>query len=221
MRLIFLGPPGAGKGTVARLLKERLGVNHLSSGDLLREAVRQQDEMGKKVAHYIQAGNLVPDEVITNLMLNLILKLKSTDSFVLDGFPRTVDQACALDDALEKGRCPPIDLVVDFELVSEAVVTRLVGRRVCEKSGANYHVDRLLPKKEGICDRCGGSLKARGDDQPDTVRQRLMVYHEQTAPLVSFYQKQRRLRAISGEPEIERQYQELVDVLKDERLVCR
>ncbi len=219
MRLIFLGPPGAGKGTLAGLLKERLGVAHLSSGDLLREAVHRGDDIGKAASNFIRAGVLVPDDLVTGLMLRLLLGLKESESFVLDGFPRTVEQAKTLDQSLADKGQRPISLVVDFELSPETVVTRLAGRCVCTKCGANYHVDRLPPRKSGICDRCGAPLQSRSDDQPETIGKRLAVYQQQTAPLVAFYRKQWKLRVVSGELEIEPQYQALLSVLKEEQLV--
>ena len=219
MRLIFLGPPGAGKGTIARLLKDRQGVEQLSSGDLLRQAVRKGDSLGKQAGQFIEKGVLVPDDVITGLMLQLLSELNPKTSFILDGFPRTVEQAKALDKALSEKKSAPISLVVDFELSPKTVVTRLVGRRVCQGCGANYHMDRLPPRKGGICDRCGGMLLSRSDDQPETILKRIDVYQKQTAPLVSFYRAQGKLRTVSGESEIEEQYRNLQTVLKQEKLV--
>ena len=219
MRLIFLGPPGAGKGTLAMILMERRKVSHLSSGNLLREAVQQGGPLGWALARTIRSGALVPDEQVTDLVLQRLRKFGPGDSFVLDGFPRTVDQARALDEALVQGSQGSLDLTVGFEVSSETMVIRLTGRRVCEQCGANYHLERLPPKQQGLCDRCGGPLKTRPDDNPETIVNRLNVYRKQTAPLLDYYRAQGKLRFVSGELGIEEQYQALIDVLEQERLV--
>ncbi len=216
MRLVFLGPPGAGKGTMAVLLDERLHVAHLSSGDLLRGAARRGDPVGQEVARIMESGALVPDELVTKLVLQHLEGLSTDRSFVLDGFPRTVDQARALDRALAGS---PIDRAVDFEMSQPMVVKRLAGRRVCGGCGANYHLVTLPPRKEGICDRCSAPLQVREDDRPETILKRLNVYHQQTEPLLVFYRQQGKLKAVSGELGIEQQYQALLQLLKDERLV--
>ena len=219
MRLIFLGPPGAGKGTLALFLVEHLKVAHLSSGNLLREAVSREDTDSKEAAQLMQAGALVPDDLVTGLVLKRLKEFGKDDSFVLDGFPRTVDQAKALDEAFARTGQSPIDLVIGFAVSAQTMVTRLAGRRVCSVCGANYHVERLPPKQEGVCDRCGGALKARSDDNPDTILNRLVVYATQTAPLLDFYRLQGKLREISGELGIEEQYAELLRVLREEKLL--
>ncbi len=219
MRLIFLGPPGAGKGTLALLLVERLNVAHLSSGNLLREAVRQGDSVGKEAARLMQSGSLVPDSFVTSLVLLRLVKFGRDGSFVLDGFPRTVEQARELDEALANRGLSPIDLTIGFEVSEETMVVRLSGRRVCDECGANYHLERLPPKQPDRCDRCGGALKARPDDNPETIRNRLKVYEIQTAPLMEFYRVQGRLRAMSGEGGIEDQYRTLLGLLRTEHLV--
>ncbi len=218
MRLIFLGPPGAGKGTLAAILMERKQVAHLSSGNLLREAVRRGGPVGQEVARTIQKGALVPDPLVTRLVLERLKTFGKADSFVLDGFPRTVDQASALDEAFVQEGQTPIDLTIGFEVSPQTMVTRLAGRRVCEKCEANYHVERLPSKREGICDRCGGALKTRPDDKPETILNRLNVYRTQTAPLLDFYRGQGKLRFVSGELGIEEQYKALVGVLRQECL---
>ncbi len=219
MRLIFLGTPGAGKGTVATLLKERLRVAHLSSGDLLRDSVKNGDSTGGEIGRYMKSGALVPDKLITGLMLSHLDQFGVSGDFVLDGFPRTVEQAQDLDRDLAGKKNAPIDLAIDFQVSPETVVKRLIGRRVCEKCRLNYHVERIPPRKPGICDRCGSELKARVDDQPETVRKRLAVYEDQTAPLLDFYRRSGKLRLVSGDQNIEDQYQELIHVLERDRLL--
>lgn len=219
MRLVFLGAPGAGKGTVAELLHERLKVVHLSSGDLLREAVRRRSLIGQQAARCMQEGALVPDALVTDLMLQHLNDLGEEQSFTLDGFPRTGEQAQALDQALAQRCQAPIDLAVDFEVSSETVVSRLAGRRVCGSCGANYHLVTLPPRVAGRCDRCGSELQTRADDRPETILKRLQVYQEQTAPLLAFYRAQGKLRTTTGETGIEQQYQVLLELLRRERLV--
>lgn len=219
MRLIFLGPPGAGKGTLALLLVERLKVTHLSSGNLLRDAVRESNPRGQEVARLMQSGSLVPDSLVTGLVLDRLRELGQNVSFVLDGFPRTVEQAEGLDKALGQRGDPPVDLTVGFEVSEETMVARLAGRRVCEKCGANYHLERLPPKRPNLCDRCGGALKVRSDDNPQTIRNRLKVYETQTAPLLDFYRAQGKLRLLSGEGAIEEQYRSVLSLLRAEHLV--
>lgn len=219
MRLIFLGPPGAGKGTLALMLMERLKVAHLSSGNLLREAVSQGTPRGQEAARLMQSGALVPDSLVTSLVLDRLQGLKGETAFVLDGFPRTVEQAGDLDRALKERGSPPIDFVIGFDVSEETMQGRLAGRRVCARCGANYHLERMPPKRPDSCDRCGGELKARSDDNPQTIRNRLKVYESQTAPLLDFYRAQGKLRLISGEGTIEQQYRAVVDLLRAERLI--
>lgn len=219
MRLVFLGPPGAGKGTVAALLDDRLRVMHLSSGDMLREAVRRGDPLGQEANQYMKAGTLVPDQLVTGLVLRHLEGVEPRESFVLDGFPRTVEQAQASDEALAGRGQAPIDRAINFEIAPKTVVERLVGRRICQRCGIIYHVTRIPPRRASFCDRCGGPLKARTDDKPETILKRLAVYHEQTEPLLAFYRAQGKLRVLSGEYPIQEQYETLMDLLKKEQLV--
>lgn len=219
MRLIFLGPPGAGKGTQAQLLAQRQGVEHLSSGDLLRGAAQRSDPIGQQLERIIRQGGLVPDSLVTGLVLSRIEQVGEGRSFVLDGFPRTVEQAVALDQHLKRKGHLPMDLALNFEMEDEAVVVRLAGRRMCAKCGANYHVQRLQPQRQGICDRCGGELIRRADDQPETIRKRLSLYHEETMPLLDFYRRQGKLRAVPGDLQVEEQYGALWALLKSEPFV--
>lgn len=219
MRAVFLGPPGAGKGTQAELLWERMGIHCLASGNILRDAVRNGDRIGKEAARNMERGSLVPDELVTDLILKRLEPLGSGDSFVLDGFPRTEAQARALDQRLAQRRQPAVDMAVDFEMPAEEIIRRLAGRRICGGCGANYHLQNLPPKKPGVCDRCGGELQSRADDDPETIRRRLVVYHEETEPLLAFYRAQGKLRAVRGDLEIEEQYRAVVDLLRREGLL--
>ncbi len=219
MRLIFLGPPGAGKGTQASLLLQRYGTVSLASGDILREAIRRGDSIGRQAHQYMESGALVPDGVITELILQRLETLGKEQSFVLDGFPRTEAQAQALDAWLGRSGHQPVDRVVDFDISEEKIIRRLAGRRICGGCGASYHLDNLPPRREGFCNRCGGALRMREDDLPETIRKRLAVYHQQTEPLLKFYRNQGKLRVVPGDLEIEAQYEALLQLLKEEQLV--
>lgn len=219
MRLVFLGPPGAGKGTQASLLLQRYGTVSLASGDILREAIRRGDGVGQQVVKCMERGELVPDDLITELILQRLTTLGKEQSFVLDGFPRTESQAKALDEWLEKSGHQPLDRVVDFDIAEDKIIRRLAGRRICGGCGSSYHVEKLPPRKEGICNRCGGALRMREDDRPETIKTRLGVYHQQTEPLLNFYRNQSKLRVVPGDLEIEAQYEALRDLLKTEQLV--
>ncbi len=185
--LLFLGPPGSGKGTQASRLAEQHGFVQLSSGDALRRERKDGSEIGRKAAEYMDAGTLVPDEVITGVMLAAIDKLPSDTGFILDGFPRTVPQAEALDAGLAE-RGLKIDAVIDFKLDDEEIIRRIVDRRVCADCQATYNVSFLPPKQAGVCDKCGGTnIIQRPDDREEVVRTRLETYRAQTAPLIEYY----------------------------------
>ncbi len=186
-RLIFLGPPGSGKGTQAARVQDKIGLVQLSSGDALRRERKEGSEIGRKAAEYMDAGTLVPDEVITGVMLAAIDKLPAGSGFILDGFPRTVAQAESLDAGL-KQRQLAIDVVLDFKLADDEIIRRIVERRVCGDCGATYNLSFLPPKQDGICDKCGGhNIIQRPDDCEKVVRTRLETYRAQTAPLVEYY----------------------------------
>lgn len=219
MRLVFLGPPGAGKGTQAELLLERQGVMFLASGNILRDAIRDGDPIGREAARCMEMGVLVPDELVTDLILKRLEPIGRGDSFVLDGFPRTESQAQALDSWLAQRSQPPIQLAVDFDISPEKIIKRLAGRRICKGCGANYHLQNLPPKQPGLCDRCGQELQTRPDDHLSTIGNRLAVYHEETEPLLSYYRAQKKLRMVPGELDIEGQYQALLALLKTEHLL--
>ena len=203
---------------MASLLKERSGVAHLSSGNLLRETVKEGGLLGKKIGAYIAQGTLVPDAMVTDLMLNHVEKLGRTSPFVLDGFPRTKEQAFQLDQKLKEKDFAPVDLAVNFKMDSDCVVRRLSGRRVCSGCGFVYHLVALPPAKEGVCDQCAGKLVTRSDDREETIRKRLKVYHLSTEPLLDFYANQGKLRSLSAEQEIEAEFEELAKLLGQEKL---
>jgi adenylate kinase len=193
MNLIFLGAPGAGKGTHAQVLAKKYGIPTISTGDIIREALKSGTEMGLRAKTYTEAGKLVPDEIVIGIIKERLAAGDCENGFILDGFPRTIPQAEALDN-MSVG----IDFVVDLEVPEETILRRLSGRRVCERCGTPYNLSDKKPKVEGVCDLCGGTLIQRRDDQPETVKARLDVYHEQTEPLKDYYAKQGKLRVVEG-----------------------
>ena len=213
INVILLGPPGAGKGTQAKLLEDKLGLKQLSSGDMLRAAVARGTAVGQKAKTYMDQGALVPDDVVVDVVFEHIDSMSGTKGFILDGFPRTVDQAAALDEMLaEKGG--RIDSVVVIKVSDDKLVDRIAGRFTCATCGEGYHDSFKRPAVEGTCDRCGGhEFKRRADDRPETVKQRLKAYHEQTAPLIDYYQKRGKVAVIDGELPIEEVTRELDDVI--------
>lgn len=201
MRVIFLGPPGAGKGTQARQLAAEWGIPQIATGDILREAVASGSRLGVEAKHHIEAGALVPDEVVIGLVAERLEGAEARNGFLLDGFPRTVAQAAALDRLLaERGLA--LDRVVFFKVSEAELVRRLTGRRVCKRCGATFHLS-APPRSAGACDRCGGELSQREDDSEATVRRRLAVYEEQTAPLLDYYRLRGLLTRVNGEGSIE------------------
>jgi len=209
--LVFLGPPGAGKGTQAKLLSQRMGFLHLSTGDLLREAVKNQTPLGKKAKEYMDRGELVPDELIVQLIEETMPK---DGNVILDGFPRTVNQALALEEML-KGKGEKISKVLFFDVPDEVIIDRLSGRRVCSKCGAVYHVKYNPPKVEGVCDLCGGSLVQRDDDREEVVKKRLEVYRKQTQPLIEFYQDRGIIYRLDAEKGVEELFEEVKGLVRD------
>ena len=197
MKLILLGAPGAGKGTQAEVICDHLHIPAISTGNIIREALKNETEMGLKAKSYMEAGTLVPDDVVIGIIQERLAKDDCKDGFILDGFPRTVVQAQALDDMGVE-----IDRVINIEVSDEDIEKRLSGRRVCESCGTSYHLLYKAPKNEGLCDRCGGKLITRKDDQPETIRDRLKVYHEQTEPLKDFYAQTGKLRTVIGQEEV-------------------
>jgi adenylate kinase len=197
VRLILFGPPGAGKGTQAKRLEESLGIPQLSTGDMLRAARREGTELGKKAAEFMDAGKLVPDDVVVGLIEERIKKADCDKGFLLDGFPRTIPQAEALQAMLDKAG-QAIDHVVSIEVPDDDIVRRLTARRSCPECGAVYHLEHMPPKTEGKCDKDGTELVQREDDREDTIKQRLSAFHDQTAPLKKFYSERGLLRSVDG-----------------------
>ena len=209
LRTILLGPPGAGKGTHAKIVSDSYQVPHISTGDLLRSQIQEGTPLGKRAKTFIDKGQLVPDELVVEMVRERLQRPDAQKGFILDGFPRTVEQAKALDEMLAK-RKTPINLVLEFDTSERVIITRLSGRRTCTKCGVNYHIRNIPPRREGICDVCGQPLVQRKDDELETIQKRLKVYREQTAPLIEFYQKRNLLRVVNGDLEIEPLQEELV-----------
>ncbi|MEJ7553305.1 MAG: adenylate kinase [Aquificaceae bacterium] len=211
MIVVFLGPPGSGKGTQAKKLSQELGLLHISTGDLLREAVKNQTPLGLKAREYMERGELVPDSIMISLIEEVMPK---EGGFILDGFPRTVPQALALEEML-KAYNKQVDRVFLFDISEEVVVERLSGRLTCSQCGAVYHKKYNPPKQEGICDLCGGKLIQREDDKEEVIRKRYRVYVEQTKPLVEFYQERNKLTRLDAEQDIQEVNRRLLEVLRD------
>ena len=210
MKLIFLGAPGAGKGTQAEIIAGKLNIPTISTGNIIREALANGTEMGLKAKSFIEAGKLVPDDVVIGIIKERLANEDCNGGFILDGFPRTIPQAEALDNM---GII--IDKVVDIDVPDENIVNRMSGRRVCKACGSSYHIENKKPKVEGVCDACGGELQIRKDDAPETVLDRLNVYHEQTGPLKDFYAKCGKLRSVEGTAPITEITEAILKVLED------
>jgi adenylate kinase len=208
MNLIFLGAPGAGKGTLATLLSKDYGIPQISTGDLFRAAVKEGSELGKQVQGIMEKGELVPDSLTVELVKERLAKPDAGDGYILDGFPRTIAQADAL------AEFQKIDAVINFAISDELVIRRLSGRRVCRSCGAIYHVDNMPPKGEGKCDRCGGELYIRDDDKIDSIKNRLRVYQEQTEPLIAYYRDKGRLREIDSSKSPENSLEQIKNLLE-------
>ena len=212
MKIIMLGAPGAGKGTQAKKIAEKYGIPHISTGDIFRENIKNGTELGKKAQEYMNRGELVPDELVVEIATDRLLKDDCKEGFLLDGFPRTVFQAEKLDEFLQ-AHGQKLDVVIDIEVEKQELLTRLTGRRVCRKCGASYHIVNIPPKKEGICDICGGELFQRDDDTVETVENRIEVYKAQTMPLVDYYKKAGNLAEIDGSGDLDRVFADIVKAL--------
>ena len=210
MKLILLGAPGAGKGTQAEIIAAELKIPTISTGNIIREALANGTEMGLKAKSFIEAGKLVPDDVVIGIIKDRLAADDCAGGFILDGFPRTIPQAEALDNM-----GVIIDKVVDIDVPDENIVNRMSGRRVCKACGSSYHIENKKPKVEGVCDACGGELQIRKDDAPETVLDRLNVYHEQTEPLKDFYAKCGKLRSVEGTAPITEITEAILKVLED------
>ena len=210
--LLFIGPPGAGKGTQAAMLEKELGLKQVSSGDLFRENLKNQTELGKLAKSYMDRGELVPDEVTIRMVQDRLQRPDCATGVILDGFPRTLEQASALDVMLA-GQGSKISLVPVLTVQDDELVARLTGRRVCRACGTTYHVQFNPSTEEGVCDACGGELYQRSDDSLDTVRNRLYVYYKQTSPLIGYYYAQKLVRFLDGSLGIDEVQQMLLDVI--------
>ncbi len=212
MKIIMLGAPGAGKGTQAKQIAGKYNIPHISTGDIFRANIKNGTDLGKKAKEYMDQGLLVPDELTCDLVMDRISHDDCKNGFVLDGFPRTIPQAEALDEALKKiGQS--MDFAINVDVPDSHIVNRMSGRRACLGCGATYHVVAIPPKKEGICDICGAELVLRDDDKPETVQKRLDVYHEQTQPLIEYYDKQGILKTVDGTMQMEEVFAAIAKIL--------
>ena len=197
MKLVMLGAPGAGTGTQAKMIAEKYMIPHISTGDIFRANIKNGTELGKQAKEYMDKGQLVPDELTVKILLDRVAQEDCKNGYVLDGFPRTIPQAEVLDKALtELG--DHIDYAIDVNVPDENIIKRMSGRRACLTCGATYHIEHVPPKKEGICDACGNELVLRDDDKPETVKNRLDVYHKQTQPLIDYYTEKNILKTVDG-----------------------
>jgi adenylate kinase len=215
MRIVLMGPPGAGKGTQAKKLCEAFGVPQVSTGDILRAAVNQGTELGRKAKEYMDQGLLVPDEVITGIVKERLRENDAEKGFILDGFPRTIPQAESLEKILEEMEVK-LDAVINIVVPREELIERFTGRRVCEVCGSTYHVKYNPPRQQGICDKCGGRLIERADDDVKTVEKRIDVYERETKPLIDYYKNKNLLANIDGNRPIEEVFEEIKGLLKGE-----
>lgn len=212
MKIVMLGAPGAGKGTQARLISEKYGIPQISTGDIFRANIRENTELGQRAKSYMDQGLLVPDEVTCDLVVDRIRREDCANGYILDGFPRTIPQAECLTEALAKSG-DAVDFAIDVNVPDENIVNRMAGRRACVNCGATYHIVTIPPKKEGICDKCGSELILRDDDKPETVLKRLQVYHDQTQPLITYYEGQGKLRTVDGTKPMEEVFADILAIL--------
>ena len=212
MKIIMLGAPGAGKGTQAKMIAEKCGIPHISTGDIFRANIKQGTELGRKAKEFMDQGLLVPDELTCDLVVDRIQKDDCANGFILDGFPRTIRQGEVLEEALEKlGQ--KVDCALDIVVPDESIIDRMAGRRACVGCGATYHVVFAPTKVEGICDKCGEKLILRDDDKPETVQKRLAVYHEQTQPLEDFYEARGVRKEVDGTQTMDKVFGDILGIL--------
>ena len=212
MKIIMLGAPGAGKGTQAKMIAEKYSIPHVSTGDIFRANIKNGTDLGKQAKEYMDAGKLVPDELTVKILLDRVAQDDCKNGYVLDGFPRTIPQAEVLENALnELG--DKIDFAVNVDVPDENIVRRMSGRRACLKCGATYHIEHIPPKQEGICDTCGSELVLRDDDKPETVLNRLKVYHDQTQPLIDFYTERNVLKTVDGTRDMKDVFADIISIL--------
>lgn len=212
MKIIMLGAPGAGKGTQAKMIADKYGVPHISTGDIFRANIKNGTELGMEAKKYMDQGLLVPDELTVRILLDRVAQDDCKNGYVLDGFPRTIPQAEVLDSELTK-LGDHIDYAINVDVPDENIVKRMSGRRACLTCGATYHIEHVPPKKEGICDVCGSELVLRDDDKPETVKNRLNVYHEQTQPLIDFYTEKGVLKTVDGTVPMEEVFDAITAIL--------
>jgi adenylate kinase len=212
MIIVMLGAPGAGKGTQAAMICDKYDIPHVSTGDIFRANIKNGTELGKKAKAFMDEGKLVPDELTIELLLDRVSQDDCAKGYVLDGFPRTIPQAEVLTNALAKAG-EKVDFAINVDVPDENIIKRMSGRRSCPKCGASYHVEFVPPKKEGICDVCGSELIQREDDKPETVKNRLSVYHDQTQPLIEYYEKAGALQAVDGTKDKDEVFADIVSIL--------
>lgn len=213
MKIIMLGAPGAGKGTQAKMIADTYGLPHVSTGDIFRMNIKNGTQLGMEAKTYMDQGLLVPDELTVRILLDRVAQEDCKNGYVLDGFPRTIPQAEVLEDALTK-LGDQIDFAINVEVPDENIIRRMGGRRACLSCGATYHIEHVPPKKEGVCDVCGQQLVLRDDDKPDTVKNRLRVYQEQTQPLIDFYTKKGVLRSVDGTQDMQDVFAAIKEILQ-------
>ncbi|MCR4740200.1 MAG: adenylate kinase [Lachnospiraceae bacterium] len=213
MKVIMLGAPGAGKGTQAKRIASEYGIPHISTGDIFRANIKENTPLGMEAKSYMDKGQLVPDELTVRILLDRVAKDDCKNGYVLDGYPRTIPQAEVLDEAVAKFN-EKIDYAINVDVPDENIINRMSGRRACVKCGATYHVKYMPPVKENVCDACGSELIIRDDDKPETVKNRLSVYHEQTAPLIEYYRNKGILKEVDGTKDIDVVFEDIKNILK-------
>ena len=216
MKIIMLGAPGAGKGTQAKMIAEKYGIPHISTGDIFRANIKNATELGMEAKKSMDEGKLVPDELTVKILLDRVAQDDCKNGYVLDGFPRTIPQAEVLTAALEKMN-DAVDFAIDVNVPDENIVNRMSGRRACLTCGATYHIVHIPPKQEGICDKCGSALVLRDDDKPETVLNRLKVYHDQTQPLIDYYTEKGILKTVDGTKDMQEVFEQIVSILSQEK----